>query len=224
MNVELAHKLTEQEEHAEKRKERWHEAVEIFEVALLAIVAIATAWSGLQATRWEGRQSLLDSHATSVRFKADESSTRGGQQLAADSAMFTGWLQAHAVGDTELENIFVRRFTADYRSAFDAWLTTDPFVDAQAPPGPAYMPGYHNPDVVQAKLLNEQATATLHRGVKARETADKYVRDTVLFASVLFLVAIAQRFKARGIRIGATLAAFALLVFVLASVSQLPRL
>lgn len=34
-------------------------------------------------------------------------------------------------------------------------------------------------------------------GTAARDTAERYLRDTVLFASVLFLVAIAQRFKVR---------------------------
>ena len=57
MNVEISHKLSEQEE-KEKRKARWEVLVEIVEVAVLAIVAVATAWSGYQAARWDGQQSL----------------------------------------------------------------------------------------------------------------------------------------------------------------------
>jgi hypothetical protein len=59
MNVEISHQLTEQEEEKEKRKARWEVVVEIIEVAVLAIVAIATAWSGYQAARWDGQQSLF---------------------------------------------------------------------------------------------------------------------------------------------------------------------
>jgi hypothetical protein len=46
---------------ADERKERrWRaELVEIAEVILLATVAVATAWSGYQAARWDGRESLL---------------------------------------------------------------------------------------------------------------------------------------------------------------------
>jgi hypothetical protein len=50
------------------------------------------------------------------------------------------------------------------------------------------------------------------------------VRNTVLFAMVLFLVAIAQRFKDRGVRTAVNVIAFSVLVFALASIVTLPRL
>jgi hypothetical protein len=46
----------------------------------------------------------------------------------------------------------------------------------------------------------------------------------VLFALVLFLVAMGQRFQARGVRIGANAVAFGLLAYGLYAVSTLPRL
>jgi hypothetical protein len=48
------------------------------------------------------------------------------------------------------------------------------------------MPGFHQPDLAQADQLNAQASELFGEGTSARETANKYVRDTVLFASVLF--------------------------------------
>ena len=108
-------------EKEKKRKARWEVLVEIVEVAVLAIVAVATAWSGYQAARWDGQQSLLYGHASTDRFKADAASTYGGQELAADSAMFTAYLQARSAGDSKLEMLYVRRFTPDYRVAFVAW-------------------------------------------------------------------------------------------------------
>jgi hypothetical protein len=83
------------------------------------------------------------------------------------------------------------------------------------------MPEYRNPPQEEAARLNAQASATFDQGTQARETADKYVRDTVLFATVLFVVALAQRFKTHAVRIGANLAAVGLLAFVLASVALL---
>jgi len=38
---------------------RTFDRIEILEVTVLALVAIAIAWSGYQATRWGGRQALL---------------------------------------------------------------------------------------------------------------------------------------------------------------------
>jgi cation transport ATPase len=126
MNVEISRKLSEQEEEEEeeekkkkkkKSKTRWDVLVEIVEVAVLAIVAIATTWSGYQSARWDGQQSLLYGYATADRFKAHAASTLGGQELTLDSSIFTAYLQAHAAGDSKLEMLYVRRFTPDYRVA-----------------------------------------------------------------------------------------------------------
>ena len=223
MNVEVAHKLSEQEK-TDRHKRRWEEVAEIVEVLFLAIAAIATAWSGYQAAKGEGHQSVLYGQATTAQFQADAAATLGGQQLAADSAMFNGWLQARAANNPQLQQEFVRRFTPDYRSAFAAWLKTEPFTNPAAPAGPGYMPQYRNPGLEQAKRLNTQAEATFEEGTAARETADKYVRATVLFAMVLFLVAMGQRFNARGVRIGANAVAVGLLAYALSTISTLPRL
>jgi hypothetical protein len=202
---------------------RAFDRIEIVEVAVLALVAIATAWSGYQATQWGGRQALLYGQASTTRFAADAASTRGGQFLVADSSMFTAWLQARATGDTQLQAVLVRRFSPEYRVAFGAWLRTDPFTDPSAPAGPGYMPGFSQPDLELAKGLNDQASALFAEGTVARETANKYVRDTVLFATVLFLIAVAQRFRERRVRIGANALALSLLAYSLISVVILQR-
>jgi hypothetical protein len=191
---------------------------------VLAIVAVATAWSGFQATKWDGRQSLLYGHANSYRFEAETASTYGGQLLSADAGIFTAWLQAHETNDTRLESFFVRRFDPSYAIAFDAWLKTDPFTNPKAPAGPAVMPQYHNSYFARAAVLNTQASTAFDEGTNARDTADEYVRDTVLFASVLFLVALAQRLRGREARIGLNVVAFGVLVFTIVSVLSLPRL
>src|SRR5215213_11430857 len=118
LNVEVAHKLTEKEDAAERRKHRWEEVVEIIEVLVLALAAIATAWSGFQASQWDDREGLLYGQATTQRFAASAASTLGGQQLSADAAMFSSWLEARSAGNSDLEMVFVRRFTPDYRQAF----------------------------------------------------------------------------------------------------------
>jgi hypothetical protein len=74
-----------------------------------------------------------------------------------------------------------------------------------------------------ADQLNAEASALFAEGTDARETANKYVRDTVLFASVLFLVAVAQRFKDRRIRITAELLGLGLLGYTLVTLVVLRR-
>ena len=222
-NVEISHKLSEPKEDGQQSKARWEAVAEIIEVAVLAIVAIATAWSGYQAARWDGQQSLLYGHATADRFKADAASTRGGQELSADAAMFTAYLQARSAGNSKLEMVYIRRFTPDYRAAFLAWLKTDPFTNPSAPAGPGYMPQYRNPSLQSADRLNALASATFDQGTAARDTADRYVRDTVLFASVLFLVAIGQRFKIRSVRTATITVTLGLAAYTTFAVLTLPR-
>jgi len=93
VNVELAHKLSEHEEHTASRARQ--DFIEILEVIVLAVVAVATAWSGYQAARWDGTQARLHGESSHTRFAADAASTYGGQVLVTDVSLFTAWLQAH---------------------------------------------------------------------------------------------------------------------------------
>jgi hypothetical protein len=86
------------------------------------------------------------------------------------------------------------------------------------------MPEYHDPQTELAAKLNAQATDVFDQGTASRETADRYVRQTVLLATVLFLVAVAQRFRVRGVRIAAGIVAASLMVYAVAGLLSLPRL
>ena len=102
-NVEVAHKLSERDDLGEHHG-RLHELLEIAEVVILAVVAVMTAWSGLQAGKWDGRQSLLYGQASRDRFQADAASTLAGQELSADASLFTALLQAHEAGNAKLQD------------------------------------------------------------------------------------------------------------------------
>jgi hypothetical protein len=221
MNVEVAHKLSERED-AARVKRRWEEALEILEVVLLALAAIATAWSGYQAAKGDGKQSVLYSDASVDRVQANTAATLGQQRLAADGAMFSAWLEAKAANNPQLQTMLERRFSPEYRTAFAAWLATEPFTNPDAPPGPGYLPEYHNPQLEQAERLNEEAATLEEAGTEARHTAEEYVRATVLFALVLFLVAVGQRFRLRGVRIATIAMALGLFSYGLLQIATLP--
>jgi hypothetical protein len=89
--------------------------------------------------------------------------------------------------------MLVRRFSPEYRTAFAAWLDTEPFTNRAAPPGPGYMSEHHNPQAEQANQLNEKAAALEEEGTHAREIAEKYVGATVLFAFALYEIATLPR-------------------------------
>ena len=222
MNVEVAHKLAEGE-HQSSSERGWEEFVEILEAIALSIIAIATAWSGYQAARWDGRQAFLYGEASRYGVEATTAATLGGQERLMDITTFSTWIQAKTSGNQEVAALFERRFSPEYKVAFDAWLRTDPFTNPDAPPGPIFMPEYHNAQLEQADVLNERASRAFEAGTAARETAERYVRGTVLLATVLFLVALSQRFKLRNVRIGLIVLTGAMIVYALAILGTYPR-
>ena len=92
-----------------------------------------------------------------------------------------------------------------------------------APPGPIYMPQYHQPQKAKAAKLNAQATVDYAAGEKAGSNADDYVRTTVYLATVLFLAGIGSHFAYRAIRYGLVGVAGALLVVAIALLATAPK-
>jgi hypothetical protein len=217
---EVAHAIG---HHHTERTGRRAEVIEILEAILLAVVAVATAWSGYQTARWDTRQAHLYGLSNKYRALSNEAATRSGQEELYDTSTFSFWLQAKAQGDREAAQLFVRRFRPEYRPAFAAWLGTDPFRNPRAPAGPILMPQYHNAMAAKAHAYDTRATTAFEQGTKARETGDKYLRNTVLLATVLFLTALAQKFKVEAVRIGLFAVSAVLLVIALYFVGTYPR-
>jgi len=200
------------------------EMIEIIEAFILALVAVATAWSGYQAAEWAGKRSQQYAEATRLRVTAEGLATLAGQERIYDSDTFDSWLAAKLDGKAQTAEFFERRFRDEYRTAFAAWTSTDPFNNAQAPPGPIFMPEYHNAKHEQFLRLNKQAAEIADRGTKSGETGDEYVRITVLLATVLLITAIGQRFRFKTVRLIFMILAFLLLCLPLLRLLLLPRI
>ena len=114
------------------------------------------------------------------------------------------------------------RFRPDFKVAFDAWRATKPETNPKAPLGPTYMPQYKRPGLAEAHALDDRAKAAFLDGEKDGSTADKYVRLTVVLASILFLVGISTHFPYRGVRYGLIGVGVALLVLSLVQLAGLP--
>jgi hypothetical protein len=207
---EVAHAIGHQ--HGKTKGEKHAERVEILEAILLAVVAVATAWSGYQTARWDGRQAHLYGLSSKERAAENRASNLSGQQRLYDTSTFGFWLQEKAQGDHEAAALFERRFRPEYRIAFRAWLRTDPLHNPRAPAGPVFMPQYHNAAAERAARYDRQASANFAEGTKARERGDHYLRNTVLLATVLFLTALAQKFKVMRVRLSLIGVAACLLV------------
>ena len=102
--------------------DRRFEAIEIIEALILALVAVATAWSGYQAASWAGRRAEQYAESSRLRVTAEGLATLAGQERIYDSDTFNSWLAAKLDNKQQAAEFFERRFRDEYRPAFAAWL------------------------------------------------------------------------------------------------------
>ena len=206
-------------EHDHDRREWILAAVE---AALLALVAVLAAWSGFSSAKWGTESRLTLAKASTARTEASTAQLQALSQKNFDSSTFTVWFVAYVAGDTQKEAIAVRRFTPNFRRAFDAWEATDPATNLHAPPGPTYMPEYRQPAAAQAAVLNAKADALYAAASTDGGHSDDYVRMTVYLATVLFLIAISGQFKIRTFRVALIGVGVVVLLVALVQLAALP--
>ena len=167
--------------------------VELFSTILLAVAAVATAWSTYQSTQWRGEQAVNTSKGTAARIESSEAATRAGQLTQIDIATFVQWTDAHLTGDAELAEFYRHRFRPEFEPAFDAWLATEPFTNPDAPLTPFAMPEYRVSESVRSSELNAQAGQHSDDAESANQRADNYVLAVVMLASALFFAGISTK-------------------------------
>jgi hypothetical protein len=226
LNTEVARAIheraIERDADGEAGGRRHEKLTEIIEAVLLAVVAIATAWSGYQAAKWDGENAREYAVATKERAHANRAWTLGGQQRLFDTTNFSTWLQARTEGNAKLAALYARRFSPEYAAAFHAWIRAGGITNPDAPPGPSFMPQYHNRGWAQAARLERRASTVFNEGTEARHHGEDFVRTTVVFATVLFLIAVGQRFRMPTARRGLIGVSLVLLSFALYLVVSYP--
>src|SRR5256714_15270126 len=135
------------------------EVIEIIEALILALVAVATAWSGYQAASWAGKRAEEYAKANRLRVTAEGLATLAGEERIYGSDTFNSWLTAKLGGQEQAAEFFEPRFRDEYRPAFTAWLSTGSFNNAQAPPGLIFMPDYHDAKHEQFLCLSKETSA-----------------------------------------------------------------
>jgi hypothetical protein len=174
--------------------------VEVGATILLALAAVATAWSSYQATRWNGEQAKTSGRVNKTRIEAARASDLANAQEQVDVATFMQWVDAYARGETELLNFYRERFREEFRPAFNAWIATKPIQTEGAPLTPFAMPQYRLAAKAEAGRLDrsaEELSAQVRRNI---QRASNYVLGVVLFAVALFFAGMSTKLTAPGLR------------------------
>jgi len=135
-----------------KRRE-WTELVA---VVLLALAAVATAWSSYQANRWNGEQAKTSARVNATRIEAARASGLANAQTQVDIATFVQWVDAFAQEKTTLADFYEKRFRKEFQPAFRAWLAARPLRNPDAPLTPFAMPEYRLAATATAERLDER--------------------------------------------------------------------
>jgi hypothetical protein len=174
--------------------------IEIVATVLLAVAAVATAWSSYQANRWNGEQARAASRANALRISAARAQGLAQGQTQVDVAVFIQWVNATATDETELAEFYEDRFRPEFVPAFDAWRDTDPLTNPDAPPTPFAMPEYQLEATAEAEDLDAQseaASAAVRRNI---QRSSNYVLAVVMFAVALFFAGMSTKLKSPGTR------------------------
>jgi hypothetical protein len=174
--------------------------IEIVATVLLAVAAVATAWSSYQANRWNGEQARAASRANALRISAARAQGLAQGQTQVDVAVFIQWVNATATDETELAEFYEDRFRPEFVPAFDAWQDTDPLTNPDAPPTPFAMPEYQLEATAEAEDLDAQseaASAAVRRNI---QRSSNYVLAVVMFAVALFFAGMSTKLKSPGTR------------------------
>jgi hypothetical protein len=166
---------------------------EVLATVLLAVAAVATAWSGYQASRWNGEQAKASGATNAIRIDAARAQGLSQAQTQVDVATFTQWVDAYAHEDTQLADFYFKRFRKEVRPAVEAWLATRPLRNAEAPLTPFAMPQYKLAAAAEAERLDVEAelsAATVRRNI---QRASNYILGVVLFSVSLFFAGMSTK-------------------------------
>jgi hypothetical protein len=175
--------------------------VEVVATVVLALAAVATAWSSYQATRWNGETTKATGRVNALRIDASRAQGLAEGQTQVDIGMFFQWVNADAAGDDELADFYLDRFRPEFRPAFEAWQATDPLTAPDAPPTPFAMEEYQLQARAEAQRLDaeaEEMSAVVRRNV---QRAANYVLGVVLFAVALFFAGMSAKLRGAGPRL-----------------------
>ncbi len=185
--------------------------VELVATILLAFAAVATAWSGYQATRWNGEQAKASSRTNAIRIDAARAQGLAQAQTQVDVATFIQWVDAYAKKETALQDFYFKRFRVEFKPAVVAWIATKPLKNPDVPLTPFAMPQYKLAATVEAERLDADAEVSAAQVRRNIQRSSNYVLGVVLFSVALFFAGTSTKLndpRLRAVAVGVGCAVF----------------
>jgi hypothetical protein len=193
-----------------------HVLFEPIALVLLSLATVGTAWCSFQAAVWGGvSQRTMNLSAVSGR-RAAADQLQNSQLAVLDVMLFSEYINARAASNETLARFYAERFRGEAKTAFDAWMTTRPFENPDAPAHP-FVTNFYQPRLLEnARAAEAESQHLWQEAGNSGRNSRSYVLITVLLACALFCGGTAAKFEARWIR--RAVLALGLAAFVFAAV------
>ncbi|GAA4348889.1 hypothetical protein [Angustibacter luteus] len=195
---------------------------ELLATVLLVVAAVATSWSSYQAARWHGEQAAATSRTSAIRIQAARADSLADSQTQVDVATFIAWADADQRGDAKVADFYVDRFRPEFKTAFEAWLATDPLTSPGAAKTPFAMPSYAPAARATADKLDAAAEVSAAEVTRDIQRASNYVLTVVLYSVALFFAGMSTKIRNPLLRLTLVGAGCAVLLGTLVWVATFP--
>lgn len=189
---------------------------------LLSLATIGTAWCSFQAAAWGGASQRLTNQSAASGRRAASAELQSYQLALLDVLLFSQYVNARAATNEPLSQFYVARFRGEAKKAFDAWITTKPFENTNAPAHPFVTNLYRPRLLEEAQAAEAESQRLWQQAGEAGRTGRGYVLITVLLASALFCGGTASKFERSWIRRAVLALGLAAFVFAAERLVLLP--
>jgi hypothetical protein len=171
--------------------------IEVIFLAILLVTTFCSTFCAYQANNWNSISGTKNREGTDLRTQSVRAYNNGNTYMLIDVNTFLAWADATDRNDTKKADALAERFTPEFKPAFAAWVAqARGLPPGTIPPGtPFRLPEYRVPGLEQGALLEENATAAFNEGHTASNAGSSYVLNTLVYALVLFLVGVGERWK-----------------------------
>lgn len=110
-------------------------------------------------------------------------------------ALFLQYVNAVDSGNVAKAEFIYKRLRPETRPALNAWLTTKPRTNPNAPSSPFVMPQYSLATRAEAKRYEDSAARSFAGALTANRHADAFLLLTVIFAGVSFIGGVSTKMR-----------------------------
>src|SRR5262249_2933526 len=191
-------------------------------LVLLSLATVGTAWCSFQAAVWGGTAGGAMNQSTAASRRAPARDLKPSQVLLLDVLLFSQYVNARATTNEPLANFYSVRFRGEAKSAFDAWMATQPLQNTNAPPHP-FVPEFYHPKVLEeANQAEDESQAFSVKAGEAGRVSRGYILLTVVLACALFCGGTAPKFEQAWIRLAVLVLGLSAFLFAVGRLLLLP--